>query len=227
MKISIITLFPEMFEGPFRESIIKRAIDKRLLKIKFVDLRNFGIGKHKIVDDRPYGGGVGMILRVDVLKKAIDGVRIEGLKKSEERVILMDPAGKTFSQVHAKRLARLKHLIIVCGHYEGVDDRIREYIDEEVSVGDFVLTGGEIPAMAVVDAVGRNVAGVLKKGVTESESFSGKYNLCLEAEQFTRPEKFEGYSVPKILLSGNHEQIKKWKEEKARAKTKKLRPDLL
>ena len=226
MTISIITLFPEMFVGPFSESIIKRSIKKKLLDIKFVNLRDFGIGRHKTVDDKPYGGGSGMILRIDVLKKAIDASRVKDLKKSEERVILTGPSGKTFNQEKAKKMSKFKHLIIICGHYEGVDERIKKYIDEEISVGDFILTGGEIPAMLIVDAVARNVSGVLKIGVTDSESFSGE-NILLEEEQFTRPEVFEGVSVPKILLSGNHGEINKWRKGKSLQKTKKLRPDLL
>ena len=226
MTISIITLFPEMFVGPFSESIIKRSIEKKLLGIKFVNLRDFGIGRHKTVDDKPYGGGSGMILRIDVLKKAIDASRVKDLKKSEERVILTGPSGKTFNQEKAKKMSKFKHLIIICGHYEGVDERIKKYIDEEISVGDFILTGGEIPAMLIVDAVARNVSGVLKIGVTDSESFSGE-NILLEEEQFTRPEVFEGVSVPKILLSGNHGEINKWRKGKSLQKTKKLRPDLL
>ena len=212
--------------GPFSESIIKRSIEKKLLDIKFVDLRDFGIGRHKTVDDKPYGGGSGMILRIDVLKKAIDASRVKDLKKSEERVILTGPSGKTFNQEKAKKMSKFKHLIIICGHYEGVDERIKKYIDEEISVGDFILTGGEIPAMLIVDAVARNVSGVLKIGVTDSESFSGE-NILLEEEQFTRPEVFEGVSVPKILLSGNHGEINKWRKGKSLQKTKKLRPDLL
>ena len=212
--------------GPFSESIIKRSIEKKLLDIKFVNLRDFGIGRHKTVDDKPYGGGSGMILRIDVLKKAIDASRVKDLKKSEERVILTGPSGKTFNQEKAKKMSKFKHLIIICGHYEGVDERIKKYIDEEISVGDFILTGGEIPAMLIVDAVARNVSGVLKIGVTDSESFSGE-NILLEEEQFTRPEVFEGVSVPKILLSGNHGEINKWRKGKSLQKTKKLRPDLL
>lgn len=214
-----------MFEGPFQESIIKRAVEKRLLDIRYINLRGFGIGRHKIVDDRPYGGGLGMIIRVDVLKKAIDTTRIKGLKKSEEYVILTDASGKTFDQKIAQDLSRFKHLIIICGHYEGVDERIGIYIDGKVSVGDFVLTGGEIPAMLMVDAVARNITGIFKEGVVESESFSNEG--LLEEEQYTRPEIFEGLSVPKVLLSGNHAEIKKWRKEKSLKKTRKLRPDLL
>lgn len=227
MTISIITLFPEMFSGPFSESIIKRSIERKFLEIRFINLRDFGIGPHRTVDDKPYGGGLGMVLRVDVLKKAIDMTRIKGLKKGDEWVVLTDASGKAFNQEMAKGLAKFKHLIIVCGHYEGIDDRIREYVDEEISIGDFILTGGEIPAIAITDAVVRNIKGVFKEGVTESESFSGKDNSFLEGEQFTRPESFEGVSVPKILLSGDHKKIEAWRKEKSLKKTKKLRPDLL
>ena len=225
MTISIITLFPQMFSGPFSESIIKRAIEKKLLTIRFINLRDFGIGRHKTVDDRPYGGGLGMIIRVDVLKKAIEKARIKGLKKSEEYVILTDATGKAFNQKASQNLSNFKHLIIICGHYEGVDGRIKKYIDEKISIGDFILTGGEIPAMLIIDSVARNIKGVFKEGVTNSESFSGIG--LLEEEQYTRPETFEKQSVPKILLSGNHSEIKKWRKKKSLEKTKKLRPDLL
>ncbi|OGH52852.1 MAG: tRNA (guanosine(37)-N1)-methyltransferase TrmD [Candidatus Levybacteria bacterium RIFOXYC1_FULL_40_10] len=227
MTISIITLFPQMFEGPFSHSIIKRALNKNLLEIKLIDLRSFGIGKHKTVDDKPYGGGAGMILRFDVLKKAIDETRDKTLNKSEEKVILMDASGKTFNQKNAERLSKLKHLIIICGHYEGVDARVRNFIDEEISVGDFILTGGEIPAILVTDAVARYAENVLKKGVIEAESFSGDDNSHLEYPQYTRPDVFEKLSVPKILREGNHGKIAEWKKEASKKRTEKLRPDLL
>ncbi len=214
-----------MFSGPFSESIIKRAVERKLLEIRLINLRDFGIGRHKTVDDRPYGGGMGMILRVDVLKKAIEKSRIKGLKKSEERVILTDAAGKSFNQKMAQDFSKFRHLIIICGHYEGVDERIEEYIDVRISVGDFILTGGEIPAMLIVDSVVRNIKGVFKEGVTDLESFSEEG--LLEEGQYTRPEVFEGKSVPKILLSGNHFEIKEWRKQKSLLKTKKLRPDLL
>lgn len=213
MKISILTLFPQMFTSPFGYSIIKRAEEKGLIEINFVDIRNFGIGKHKTVDDKPYGGGVGMILKVDVLKKAIDSIKNKKLGKNEQRIILLSAVGKTYNQKSAENFSKLKHLIIICGHYEGVDQRIKNFIDEEVSIGDYVLTGGEIPAMVITDSVSRLIVGVIKKEATENESFSN--SMILEYPQYTRPQKFGGLEVPEILLSGNHREIEDWKKEKS------------
>lgn len=219
MKISVITLFPDMFSSTFNESIIKRAVDKNLLQISFVNLRDFGIGKHKMVDDTPYGGGRGMVLRVDVLDKAI-----QATKESEsDRVILLTAHGDLFNQKKARTFSKLSHLIIVCGHYEGFDERVKKYIDEEISVGDFVLTGGEIPAMLIVDSVTRLVKGVIKEESAELESFSP----YLEHPQYTKPSEYDGKVVPKILLSGNHKKISEWKEKESLKITKKLRPDLI
>lgn len=223
MKISILTLFPEMFSGPFDYSIVKKTKEKKLIKINFVNIRNFGIGRHRIVDDKPYGGGHGMILRVDVLEKAIEQTKDKNLDASEQKVILLDPRGKTFNQKKALEFAKLQHLILVCGHYEGVDDRIRKFIDEELSIGDFIITGGEIPAMLVTDAVTRLVKGALKEGVTSTESFSE----LLEYPQYTKPGVFNNLRVPSILLSGNHGKIKLWREEASFSATAKFRPDLL
>ena len=226
MKISVITLFPEMFESPFKHSIIKRAQDKKLLKLNFVNLRNFGIGKHKLVDDTPYGGGNGMVLRVDVLKKAIDYVLDKKLSKRQQRIVLLSAHGKTFNQGFARKYSKLKHLILICGHYEGFDERIKNYIDEEISVGDFILTGGEIVAASIIDSVVRNIPGVLKKSeAVQEESFSKDFPL--EYPQYTKPAEFEGNKVPEVLLSGDHKKIKEWKINKSKELTKKLRPDLL
>lgn len=222
MKISILTLFPEMFDGPFHHSIIKRASDKKIVEIEFIDIRDFGIGRHKMVDDTPYGGGVGMVMRVDVVKKAIDSVANH---KKGEKVILLDPTGITFTQAKAKDFAKFSHLILICGHYEGIDDRIKEFVDERLSIGDYVLTGGELPAMVVVDSVVRLLPGVLGKDKSsENESF--EKNL-LEYPQYTRPYKFKGKKVPTVLLSGNHKEIDKFRENEAWKRTKKIRPDLL
>lgn len=223
MKISIITLFPEMFDGPFKYSIIKRAIDNNLISLNFVNLRDFGIGKHKLVDDTPYGGGKGMVLRVDVLKKAIDETKDKKLKKGEEKIILMSAHGSSFDQKLALDYSKLEHLIIICGHYEGFDERIKDYIDQEVSIGDFVLTGGEIPAMLIADSVSRLVRGVIKEESAANESFSP----LLEYPQYTKPSVFEKKGVPEVLTSGNHANIETWKKEKSIEVTKKLRPDLL
>ncbi len=220
MKIDILTLFPEMFKGPFNESILQRAQNKGLVEIKIHNLRNWARDKRKTVDDRPYGGGVGMIMRVDVINQALTEI------KSQSLTILLSPRGKVFDQKTAKRLAKLKHLILICGHYEGVDERVTEHlIDEEISIGDYVLTGGEIPAMIMVDTIVRLIPGVLEKvEATKSESFSP---INLEYPQYTRPEDFKGWKVPEILLSGDHKKIEEWKTKKALEKTKKVRPDLL
>ena len=211
MKISVLTLFPGMFQGPFDHSIIKRAIEDKKLEIEYINIRDFGIGKHKIVDDRPYGGGKGMILKVDILKKALDKAINKSIKKSERKIILLSAKGKTYNQEEAKQLSKLKHLIIICGHYEGVDERIINYIDEDVSIGDFILTGGEIAAFSIIDSVSRLVPGVLDKVATSDESFSKK-NI-LEYPQYTRPEIYEGKKVPKVLLKGDHAKIIEWKEK--------------
>lgn len=221
MKISIITLFPEVFNPILNSSILKRAQAKKKVSFELINLRDFGEGRHKVVDDRPYGGGAGMILKADILAKAISK-----LKTQNSKLILMSASGKPYKQNDARRLSKLDHLIIICGHYEGVDQRfIENYVDEEVSIGDYVLTGGEIPAMVIVDSVVRLIPGVLKKEeATEEESFSAG---LLEYPHYTRPEVFEGKKVPKVLLSGNHGAIAKWRSEKSLQKTKKIRPDLL
>lgn len=224
MKITILTLFPEMFDGPFRESILKRAQEKGLLEVNLVDIRDFGEGKHQVVDDHPYGGGVGMVMRVDILDKAIQSVKDPSLSNDQQKVILLDARGKTFKQAKAKELSRLEHLILICGHYEGIDERVRSLIDETISIGDFILTGGEIPAMLLTDAIARLVPGVLKEDATAIESFSD--NL-LEFPQYTFPQEYKGESVPEILLSGNHKKIEEWRKEQAEKLTQIHRPDLL
>lgn len=223
MKISILTLFPEMFLGPFDHSIVKNAKEKKLIDLKFINLRDFGIGKHKIVDDKPYGGGHGMILRVDVLEKAIKETKDKQMSKKDQKVILLSPHGKTFNQKKALEFTNIKHLILVCGHYEGIDERIKKFIDEEISIGDFIVTGGEIPAMLITDTTVRLIKGVLKEGVTSVESFSE----LLEYPQYTKPNIYKNLPVPPILLSGNHEKIKSWRDKASFEKTVKLRPDLL
>lgn len=230
MKISILTLFPEMFQGPFDYSIIKRARDKKLVKINIVNIRDFGIGSHKVVDDTSYGGGKGMILRVDVLEKAIFKARSDLKKEKDQKVILLTPTGKTFNQKIAKELANLKHLVLVCGHYEGVDERITNFVDETISIGDFIVTGGEIPAMLIADAVTRLIKGVLNKSVTDKESFSPCLppgTAYLKYPQYTKPRIYKNHKVPKILLEGNHKKIENWRKEASLKNTKKLRPDLL
>lgn len=220
MKIDILTIFPKMFKGPFDESIVRRAQEKDLVKLKIHDLRDWAEDKHKTVDDKPFGGGPGMIMKIEVIDRAL-----AELKKPKSKTILLTPQGKTFKQKMAQRLARLDQIILICGHYEGVDERVRELVDEEISIGDYVLTGGEIPAMAVVDAVVRLIPGVVgRKESLKEESFA---EGLLEYPQYTRPADYKGKKVPKVLLSGNHKEIEGWRKEQAVKKTRKRRPDLL
>ncbi len=223
MKISILTLFPEMFQGPFDHSIIKRAISQKLVEIEFISIRDFGVGKHKSVDDTPYGGGVGMILRVDVIEKAVRKAHCK--HKCNERVILTDPRGETFSQKKAKDLSFYDHLILISGHYEGIDQRASDYlVDEQISIGDYILTGGEIPIMVIVDSVVRLIPQVLKKAkATQYESFS-KLNI-LEYPHYTKPRSWKKRNVPEVLLSGNHSAIDKWKIEMSKVKKTKKKKE--
>lgn len=206
MKIDILTLFPKMFEGPFDESIIKRASGRGIVDIKIHYLRDWATDKHKTVDDRPYSGGAGMVMKVDVIDKAVSD-----LKKKDSKVILMDAGGETFSQQKAVKLSQEKHLIIIAGHYEGVDGRVKEHIaDETISIGNYVLTGGELPAMVVVDAVARLIPGAIEEESLKEESHSKKGYI--EYPQYTRPEVYKGWKVPEVLLSGNHAEIEQWKK---------------
>lgn len=224
MKITILTLFPDMFAGPFDESIIKRAQEKGLLEIKLVNIRDFGLGTHKVVDDRSYGGGIGMVMKVDVIDAAIQAVKDQKLSSSVQKVVLMDPRGQVFTQKIAQDFSHLEHLILLCAHYEGIDERVRTLIDGTISLGDFVVTGGEIPAMLITDAVGRLVSGVLKPDATANESFSKD---LLEYPQYTTPAVYKNMEVPEILRSGNHAAIEKWRREEAIKITEEHRPDLL
>lgn len=220
MKIDVITAFPEIVDAPLSQSIIGKARERGVVKIGYLNPRIFAEDKHKTIDDRPYGGGPGMILKAEPVYKAI-----KKLKKKGSYVILTSPRGAKFDQKMAKEFAAKKHLIIVCGHYEGIDARVYPYVDSEVSLGDFILTGGEPAAIVMIDAVARLAEGVFKKdGVTESESFE---NNLLEAEQYTRPEEWRGEKVPAVLLSGDHKKIEVWKQKRALEITKKYRPDLL
>lgn len=235
MKITILTLFPQMVEVLSKESILGRGQKAGVVEINTINIRDFGIGKHKTVDDTPYGGGAGMVLKPDVIVPAIKEAKKQNKKA---KVILMTPQGKIFSQKSAKELAKEKGLILVCGHYEGFDERIRDYVDDEISIGDYVLTGGELAAMVVTDAVARLIPGVLGKEEShQEESFSIRNSLAgqakletrnlLEYPQYTRPEEFEGKVVPAILLSGNHAEIEKWRKKQSIERTKLKRPDLL
>lgn len=208
MKIDILTLFPDMFRGPFDASIIKRAESRDLIKVEVHDLRKWGEGERRNVDDRPYGGGVGMILRIDIIDAAL-----KDLRKKNSKVILLDATGEKFVQKKAQELSKCKHLILIAGHYEGVDHRVHEnLVDEVISIGDYVLTGGEIPAMVIVDSVIRLIPGVLGKDES-SEVESHMEPGYLEYPQYTRPEDYKGHKVPKVLLSGNHAEIAKWREK--------------
>ncbi len=225
MRISIITLFPEMFSGVFDSSIVKRAIQRGKLEINLIQLRDFAIDAYGSVDDHPYGGGTGMVLRVDVMDRAIQSARSGKETAKTERVILLTPQGAPYAQKKARDLSRYTHLILLCGHYEGVDERVRDLVDEEISIGDYVLTGGEIPAMVLTDSVTRLLPGVLlKEDATVNESFESG---ILEYPHYTRPEAYRDQRVPAILLSGNHAKIEAWKIKEAMARTKKRRPDLL
>ncbi len=275
MKIDILTLFPNMFTGPFDESIINRARDYGLVDIQIHQLRDWAKDKHKTVDDRPYGGGVGMLMKVEVIYEALEDLRkldssLSGVsnqlsddqisdsqisdnlrpdklrsenrqlkpeKPKTEKVVLLDAGGEKFTQKKAVEYSKLEHLILVCGRYEGVDYRVHEHlVDDVISIGDFVVTGGELPAMLVTDAVTRLIPNVLEKDTaTDLESFSlsqsTTHNLqpttLLEYPQYTRPEEFNGWKVPEILLTGDHDKIEKWRKEKSLEKTQKVRPDLL
>ncbi len=226
MRISILTLFPDMFVGPFDASIVKRAKEKKLVELSFHNIRDFASDSYKTVDDKPYGGGAGMVMRVDVVDRALAYVR-NSYSPKKTRTVLLDPQGSPYTQKTAQRLSQIEHLILVCGHYEGIDARIRALVDEELSIGDYVLTGGEIPAMVVVDSIVRLLPGVLKKTeATLVESFSGTPPL-LEFPQYTRPAEYKGKSVPTVLLSGNHQDIARWRDEQAVKNTKNRRSDLL
>ena len=219
MKFDVLTLFPEMFEI-LNQSIIGKAIEKELIDIHLINIRDFSKDKHKKVDDTPYGGGAGMVMKPDVVYDAY-----QSIKDRNAKVIYMSPQGKPLNQDKVEELSKENHLIILCGHYEGIDQRVLDKIvDEEISIGDYVLTGGEIPAMVLIDSVSRYVEGVLKEDSIKEESFS---NGLLEYPQYTRPEVFEGMKVPEILLSGHHENIEKWRKEKSLEITKKKRPDIL
>ncbi|MBR0426720.1 MAG: tRNA (guanosine(37)-N1)-methyltransferase TrmD [Clostridia bacterium] len=219
MKFDVLTLFPKMFE-PLNSSIIGRAREKNLIEINLINIRDFSKDKHKKVDDTPYGGGAGMVMMPDVVYDAYKSIGDENAK-----VIYMSPQGKKLNQKKVEELAKQEHLIILCGHYEGIDQRvIDKIVDEEISIGDYVLTGGELPAMVLIDAVSRYNSGVIAEESREEESFA---NGFLEYPQYTRPEVFEGVKVPEVLLSGHHANIEKWRKEKAIEITKLKRPDLL
>ena len=205
MKIDILTLFPNMFDGFLNESIIKRAIDKGLVEINIINFRDYTKDPHNKVDDTPYGGGAGMVLMIEPIYNALMAI-----KKDDSHVILLSPSGKTFDQKKAKALKDYKHLIIICGHYEGFDARIKNIIDEEISIGDFILTGGELPAMMITDSVIRLIPGVISKESLENESFDTE---LLDYPVYTKPRVFKGMEVPEVLLNGDHKKIEEYRNE--------------
>ncbi len=219
MRLDILTLFPDMF-APLKESIIKRATNKNVVSINIVQIRDFSLDAHKKTDDVPYGGGAGMVMTPQPLYDAIQSV-----KTPNSHVIYLSPRGKVFKQQMAKEMCSFEHLILVCGHYEGIDQRVIDLcVDEEISIGDYVLTGGELPAMVLADAVIRLLDGAITKDSLSEESFS---NNLLEYPQYTRPQNFKGLEVPEVLLSGHHANIDKWRKQKSLEITKQNRPDLL
>ena len=218
MKIDILTLFPEAF-SPLKTSILARAEENGLLEINIINIRDFSQDKHKKCDDYPFGGGAGMLMTVQPLFDAIKSVYDDGAK-----IIFPSPIGKTYNVQKAQQLSQFQHLIFVCGHYEGVDDRLFQLFDiEQISIGDYVLTGGEIPSMVIIDSLARFVDGVITKESLDRESFS---NGCLEYPQYTRPQEFMGLKVPDVLVSGNHQEVDKWRREQSLLRTKEIRKDL-
>jgi tRNA (guanine37-N1)-methyltransferase len=219
LEIEVVCLFPGMLEGPLSESIPGRIRERGLVEIRVHDLRRWGLGRHRNVDDAPYGGGAGMVLRPEPVAAALDELR-----RPESTAILLDPGGEVFRQARAADLATRAHLILVCPRYEGIDERIRDLVDLELSIGDYVLTGGELAALVVVDAVTRLLPGAIDDASTIEESFSAG---LLEYPQYTRPAEFRGAGVPDVLVSGHHEAVRRWRHDAAVARTKARRPDLL
>jgi len=225
MRIDILTIFPNMFAAVLNESIIKRAQKKERVNINVYNLRDYSPDKHRKVDDKPFGGGAGMIMRPEPIFNAVKDIRSKA-KSKKPKIILLSPQGEKLSHIVAKRLLKYKHLILICGHYEGIDERIRKFlVDEEISIGDYILTGGELPAMVFIDCIIRLIPGVLgEKKSLHLESFEG--NL-LEYPQYTRPANYQSMKVPSILLSGDHKKIEQWRKRQAIKITKQKRPDLL
>lgn len=221
MRFDILSLFPAYFQGPFDVSMIKRAIENRLLEIELHDIRNFAEGRHRKVDDRPFGGGPGMVMKPEPVAKAIRSVKSKG-----SHVVYLSPQGTLLNHKTCERLAKMDHLILLCGHYEGIDERVIENeVDEEISIGDYVLTNGCLPAIVLIDAVARFIPGVLGD---ERAAFEDSFQEGIfDTPHYTRPEEFEGAFVPKVLTSGHHEEIQKWRKKKALEKTKRIRPELI
>ena len=220
MKIDILSIFPEMFDGAFSESIIKRAIEDNKVEINIHNFRDYTEDSHNKVDDTPYGGGAGMVLMCQPIVDCLDSIRT-----NDSKVILLTPSGKTYNQQMAYDLSKEKHLIFICGHYEGFDERITNFIDMEISIGHYVLTGGEIPAMAIVDSIVRLIPGVIKEESHLEDSFNEDY--LLDYPSYTKPRVFRGFEVPEVLISGDHKRIDEWRKEESLKRTKEKRPDLL
>lgn len=219
MRIDVVTLFPELIELPLRVSIVGRAVESGLLEFGVHDLREHGLGRHRSVDDYPYGGGAGMVMRPEPLFAAVEPLRDAGA-----HVVLLDPAGERLTDALARELATIPHLALVCGRYEGIDERVRTLVDREVSIGDYVVTGGELPALVLIDAVARLVPGVIAQASHEGDSFASG---LLEYPQYTRPEEFRDMPVPSVLLSGHHGAVERWRRQEALRRTHLRRPDLL
>ena len=219
LRIDVVTLFPELFDAPMRTSVIGRAVERGILSVAVHDLREHGIGRHRVVDDAPYGGGAGRVMRPEPLFAAVEPLRVDGAL-----VILLDPAGERLTDRLARELAAAQQLVLVCGRYEGIDERARALADREVSIGDYVLTGGELPALVLIDAVGRLVPGVIEADSHESDSFA---DGLLEGPSYTRPERFRDAAVPPVLLSGHHAEVARWRRSEALRRTLARRPDLL
>ncbi len=224
MRVDILTLFPDAFKGLLEHSIISRAQKKQILTLNIVNIRDFATDKHQSVDDTPFGGGAGMVMRVDVLHNALQSTIKSANPGSKPHVVLLTSSGQKYNQQLAQELSNEGWLILVCGHYEGIDERFNKYVDQEISIGDYVLTGGEIPAAVLVDSVTRLIPGVIEAESLQSESFN---NSSLEYPQYTKPQVYDGEGVPEILLSGDHAKIKAWREQESLEKTKRVRPDLL
>src|SRR5216684_231150 len=226
MKIDIVTLFPEICRGPLSESIMKRAQEKGIVEFHIHNLRDWTTDKHHVVDDAPFGGGQGMVMKPEPIFAAVEELKQSAISNQQSKIILMSPAGRRFEQTMATDLSKESHLIVICGHYEGVDHRVIEHlVDLEISIGDYVLTNGAIAAVVLVDAVVRLIPGVL--GDEQSAADDSFSSGSLEGPQYTRPAEFRGWKSPDVLLSGNHAEIAKWRKEQALKRTKKNRPDLL
>jgi tRNA (guanine37-N1)-methyltransferase len=227
MKFHILTIFPEFFRGPFDHGVVAKAQQAGRLEIQVHDLRHWTYDRHRTVDDRPFGGGEGMLLKAQPVFEAVEAILPE--RSESTRVVLLSAQGRLFEQKSAEELARREELLLICGRYEGVDERVAEHLaDEEISIGDYVLSGGELGAAVIVDAVARLLPGVLgNENSSRNESFSEEREGLLDCPQYTRPYEFRGWKAPEVLLSGNHAEIKQWRREASRAKTERLRPDLI